>query len=221
MISLSFIEMENSISQILNTATLLLAFFASTPTAESFCSEAMPIALSSSGFTLFAQALHRYNLTATTTGLTYFAPPDDALINFSLDATSVRGHVSNAGAFYYDSLLTIPHNTTLPTLRNTTLTVATGAGMVSFNDVLVIAPNLYFDGSCAVHGVDGLLVPPSSTSSSASGADLEFAKARMGSKSLPVSSRRRVSETFKAFVRFIRRANGPTRLEEDEEPGIP
>ncbi|KAJ0028884.1 hypothetical protein Pint_35519 [Pistacia integerrima] len=142
--------------------------------------------LSSSGFTLFAHALQRYNITtnstANTTRLSYLALPDNALINLPLDAYSVRGLVPNAGAFYYQSLLTIPDNTTLPTLCNTTLIVETNGERVSFNDVSCYCTNLYIDGSCIVHGVERPL--------SSSMVHQDFAKARMETKSSPVSSGR-------------------------------
>ncbi|KAJ0087934.1 hypothetical protein Patl1_31974 [Pistacia atlantica] len=144
--------------------------------------------LSSSGFTLFAHALQRYNLTtnsaANTTRLTYLALPDNALLNLPLDAYSVHGLVPNAGAFYYQSLLTI-----LPTRCNTTLIVETNNERVSFNDVSCYCTNLYIDGSCIVHGVERPI--------SSSMVDQDFAKARMETKSSrmetkssPVSSRR-------------------------------
>lgn len=205
--------MENSLSQTLATAILLLTIF---PTIESLCSDTMATTLSSSGFTLFAHALHAYGIaTNGTTGLTFLVPPDNTLVNHGLDAATVSGHVSNDGAFPHQSLLSIPPNTSLTTLHNTSLNVGTDGERVSFNDVLVVLPNLYIDGSCAVHGVDRPLVP---ISSSSSGDDQNPAKPRMEKISSPVSKRLRARGTLEEYMRFIRRANLPKGNEETRSP---
>ncbi|KAM1037796.1 hypothetical protein EV1_032221 [Malus domestica] len=139
---------------------LLLAFLAAiTPATEAVCSEAMLTSLSSSGFTLFAHALHSQNLTATAAArVTCFVPPDDCFLGQVLSPTTLRAHVYTSGALDYKALLKLPLNTTL-TAHNTQLAFGTDGRRVSFNDVLVTAPNLHVDDSCVVHGVEGPLVP--------------------------------------------------------------
>lgn len=218
--SLLLSSMENSLSHILATVLLLLvASLTVFPTIESVCSDSMATTLSSSGFSLFAQALHAHSLTPNATaGLTYLAPPDDALFNHPLDAATVRGHVSKAGAFHYETLLSIPPNTTFPTLHNTKLIVGTDGERVSFNDVLVVLPNLYFDGFCAVHGIARPLLPISPSSSID---DQTFAKPRMENKRSPMSKRRRARGIFKEYVRFIRRVNHPIPVDENKDSRNP
>ncbi|KAJ8899735.1 hypothetical protein K2173_019434 [Erythroxylum novogranatense] len=129
-------------------------------TTESFCSDLMTSSLSSRGFTVFAHALHAHNVTTTAARLTFLAPPDSALVNRVLNNDSLHGHITAAGALPYQSLLALPPNTALPTLHhNTTLVVGSDGERVSLNNVLVVVPNLYIDGLCAVHGVDEPLVP--------------------------------------------------------------
>ncbi|KAM1639533.1 hypothetical protein EV1_009617 [Malus domestica] len=141
---------------------LLLAFLAAiTPAIEAVCSDAMLTSLSSSGFTIFAHALHSQNITANATTaarVTCFVPPDDSLLGKVLGPTTLRAHVYTSGALPYQALLKLPLNTTLPA-HNTRLVFGTDGRRVSFNDVLVTAPNLHVDDSCVVHGVEGPLVP--------------------------------------------------------------
>lgn len=147
--------------------------------------------------------------------LTYHAPPDITLVNLILDAATVRGHVSKDGAFPHQSLLSIPSNTTLTTLHNTSLYVGTDGERVSFNDVLVVLPNLYVDRSFVIHGVDRPLVP---NPSSSSGDDQNLAKPRMEKISSRVSKRRRARGTLKEYMRFIHKANLPKENEETRSP---
>ncbi|GMY14646.1 fasciclin-like arabinogalactan protein 21 [Fagus crenata] len=193
------------------TMLLLVAFFAISPTIEALCSDAMATTLSSSGFSLFAHALHAHNVTTTTTTnstpLMYLAPPETTLLNHNLDDDTIRGHVSTAGALSYQSLLTLPANTTLPTLHNnTTLIVGTDGIRVSFNNVLVAVPNLYIDGSCAIHGVDGPLVPaPSSVDDVLPS---------------PAHIPRRHFHQISDYVRFIRRASHQSLVNGTKKPGL-
>lgn len=129
----------------------------------------------------------------TTKLLTFLAPPDTALINRPFNKDGLHGHITDAGALSYQSLLTLAPNTTLPTLHNnTTLVVGTDGKRVSLNDVLVVVPNLYIDGSCVVHGVDGPLVPTP---------ELEVAP------SPPEVSSKREANQFSKYARFNPRVN--------------
>ncbi|KAJ4704786.1 hypothetical protein OWV82_021645 [Melia azedarach] len=112
----------------------------------------------------------------------------------------------------------IPPNTTFPTLHNTKLIVGTDGERVSFNDVLVVLPNLYFDGFCAVHGIARPLLPISPSSSID---DQTFAKPRMENKRSPMSKRRRARGIFKEYVRFIRRVNHPIPVDENKDSRNP
>lgn len=196
--------MADLIPQTLASTTLLLvAFSAFVPAIEGLCSDAAVVtSLSSSGFTLFAQALHAHNPTTNSKRLTYFVPPDTAFLGHSLNVDTFHYHVSTAGALPYKALVTLPANATLPTLHNTTLMVRTDGKRISLNDVLVIAPNLYVDESCVVHGVEGPLVPIPSLVD-----HLPLPKTK--TKPSLVSPKHLLYCRFKQFVRFIRRAHRP------------
>ncbi|KAM7254950.1 hypothetical protein ACFE04_020191 [Oxalis oulophora] len=189
--------------------TLFLLAFSSTffPT-TSICSHSMASALSSSGFSLFANAL-LVNQISTSSPRTYLAPSDTSLLNRRLDNKTLQSHVSTAaGAMSYQTLLTLPHNSFLQTLdHNTTLVVGTYSGnRVSFNDVLVVVPNLYVDETCAVHGVYGPLVPISSDQK-----DVSRPKKEVKRSPMEVVKRRRANQ-LAAYGRFIRRRHGPSGL---------
>ncbi|PQM38018.1 Uncharacterized protein Pyn_07041 [Prunus yedoensis var. nudiflora] len=164
---------------------LLVAFLALTPTIEALCSDTVFTSLSSSGFTVFAHALHSHNLTATAnTTVTCF------------------------------SLLRLPLNTTLPALHhNTRLVFGTDGKRVSFNDVLVTAPNLHIDDSCVVHGVEGPLVPIPSLMD-----DVPSPTETLPSPALPKHQGRR---RFAEVVRFIRRAHNPVLVDGDQDTYLP
>lgn len=215
--------MENSVSGSLTIATMLIfaTLLMITPAIESFHSDAMAAALSSSGFTLFAHALHAHNLTAAAAAaakrrFTYLVPPDTSLTNHALNATTVQAHVSDAGALLYKSLLLISPNTTFPTLQNTTLVFSTDGERVSFNDVLVVVPNLYVDEFNVVHGVDAPLVeifPPLTSPSPC--------LPRIKTRPSRVSPRRRAKGVYRDFARFIRRSNHPELVDENGKSSTP
>ncbi|CAK7341759.1 unnamed protein product [Dovyalis caffra] len=212
--------MANPISHMSTIMLLLAALLLSiTPTMECLCSDTMATSLSSSGFAVFAHALHVHNLTAiitasNATGITFLAPPDSALINGFLHNESLHGHITTAGVLHFHTLLTFPSNTTLPTLhQNTTLVVDTDGHRVSLNDVLVTVPNLYVDGSCAVHGVDGPLVPiPSLLDDSVN----------PRTEALPsqVAPKKHRARKMSNYIRFIRRANRPNLSDEGSDTNI-
>ncbi|OMO72672.1 hypothetical protein CCACVL1_17658 [Corchorus capsularis] len=205
------------LSESLPSAVLLLlaALFALTPTAESYCSDAMATSLLSSGFTRFLYTLHAHNLTTTAAAsrLTYLAPPDTTLMNHNLDYESLRSHISSDGALTYQSLLALSPNTTLSTLRRrASLVVGTDGEGVPFNEVLVSVPNLYVDGSCVVHGVDGPLVPISSPPIDDSPI--------MATRKFRVVPKRRTLQVS-TYSRFIRRATAPNVTKKGVKPGFP
>lgn len=177
---------------------LLVTFSAIGPTIEGLCTDAMVNSLSLNGFSLFAHALCAHNFTTTTsysTPLMYLAPPDTTLVNHPLDSDTLLGHVSTAGALPYQYLLTLPANTTLPTLHhNTTLIVGNDGKRVSFNNVAVVVPNLYIDGSCSIHGVDRPLVPDDVSPS-------------------PAYPPRRRFHQISDYILFIRRAHHPNLVD--------
>ncbi|KAJ6778409.1 hypothetical protein OIU74_002242 [Salix koriyanagi] len=113
------------------------------------------------------------------------------------------------------TLPTLHQNTTLPTLhQNTTLVVGIDGQRVSFNDVLVTVPNLYIDGSCAVHGVDGSLVPiPSLLADSM--------KPRTQALPSQVAPKKHQTRQMFSYIRFIRRANRPNFSDEESETSHP
>lgn len=212
--------MANLISQIPTVMLLLAALLSITPAIESLCSDIMVTSLTSSGFAIFAHALHARNLTSTITAsnatrLTFLAPPDSALVNGFLHSESLHGHITIAGVLSYQTLLTLPSNTTLPTLhQNTTLVVGIDGQRVSFNDVLVTVPNLYIDGSCAVHGVDGSLVPiPSLLADSM--------KPRTQALPSQVAPKKHQTRQMFSYIRFIRRPNRPNFSDEESETSHP
>ncbi|WRX22725.1 hypothetical protein QQP08_015212 [Theobroma cacao] len=197
-----------------STMLLLVTLFALTATTESYCSDAMATSLLSGGFTRFLYTLHARNFT-TATRLTYLAPPDSALMNHNLDEDSLRSHISTDGALTYQSLLSLSPNTTLSTLcNNTSLVVGTDGEKVSINDILVAVPNLYVDGSCVVHGVDGPLVPiPSSPPVD------DFPKTRMTTMKSRVVPKRQTLQ-ISVYSKFIRRGNPPNVTDKDNSQFI-
>ncbi|XP_060668952.1 uncharacterized protein LOC132800062 [Ziziphus jujuba] len=183
------------------TLLFLVAFVTFISAIEAHCSDAVFTSLSSSGFTLFAQALHAQNQTTDSKSLTYFVPPDTSLLGHPLNVDTFHYHVSTAGALPYKFLLTLPQNTTLPTLHNTTLVVDTDGERLSLNDVLVSAPNIYVEESCVVHGVESPLVPiPSSMD------DHPLPKTKTTAS---LFSPKHYHRRFKELLRFIRRAHRP------------
>ncbi|KAH0995558.1 hypothetical protein GBA52_019422 [Prunus armeniaca] len=195
---------------------LLVAFLALTPTIEALCSDTVFTSLSSSGFTLFAHALHSHNLTATAnTTVTCFIPPDDSFLGQSLNANTLRAHIYMSEALPYQSLLRLPLNTTLPALHhNTRLVFGTDGKRVSFNDVLVTAPNLHIDDSCVVHGVEGPLVPIPSLMD-------DVLRPRTETLPAPALPKHRGHRRFAEIVRFVRRAPNPVIVDGDQDTYLP
>ncbi|GLT47866.1 hypothetical protein SLA2020_215250 [Shorea laevis] len=192
---------------------LLLPFFATIPTVNSIFPDSITTSLSSTGFALFVHALRAHNLTPLATAatrLTFLAPLDSALINHRLDDGFLISHVSPAGALPYESLLSITPDSTLSTLhQDNTLVVRTDPRAVRFNDIPIVAPNLYVDDSCAVHGVDGRLVPALLPPSAKNPP-----KPRTEIPPSPPRVPKRKALQISACSRFLRRRNRPIHVAE-------
>ncbi|GLT89666.1 hypothetical protein SLE2022_076430 [Rubroshorea leprosula] len=192
---------------------LLLPFFVTTPAVNSIFSDSITTSLSSTGFALFVHALRAHNLTSLPTAatrLTFLAPLDSALINHRIDDRFLLSHVSPAGALPYESLLSLTPNSTLSTLhQDNTFVVRSNRWAVRFNDIPVVAPNLYVDDSCAVHGVDGPLVPASLLPP-----PNNPPKPRTEIPPSPPRVPRRKALQISAYSRFVRRRNRPIHVAE-------
>lgn len=97
------------------------------------------------------------------TGVTLFAPNDNAFSNVAMNSSAVLltllGYHAAPKVYSYQGLLTLPAGTKVPTSTTDVVIVVTSnlQDAYKLDDSLIIDKNIFVDSTVAVHGIDSIL----------------------------------------------------------------